>query len=176
MQRGGGLRIVQQIRRDLVFLLPVVLASALGGLFLNGLRQNPLPLLRQPEDVRLAMSVSQRPLVNVPSEPAAIDLGQAMENFESGSAVFVDAREEAFYSLGHIPKALNLPRSEFAKAYPGFASQAAKTAALILYCSERECQDGLIVAKALLGLGFSDVRVFLGGWQEWKEAGLPQEP
>jgi hypothetical protein len=31
-----------------------------------------------------------------------------------------------------------------------------------------------LVANALLSLGFSNVRVFMGGWEEWSKARLPK--
>lgn len=154
----------------------MILGAILCGFLVNGLRAKPLPLVREAEDLRLARSVSDSGIVKIAAEPSALTLDDMVSAFENGGSVFVDAREEAFYALGHIPNARNLPRSEFRPSYADFAGQVGKGTSLIIYCSDAECPDGLVVAKALIRLGYADARVFPGGWQEWSEAGLPMEP
>ena len=74
-----------------------------------------------------------------------------------------------------MPGALNLARDDFAQDYRNLAGvlQAAQDKPIIVYCSGGECHDSRLVANALLSLGFSNVRVFTGGWDEWSAAGLP---
>ena len=65
--------------------------------------------------------------------------------------------------------------SGFARDYRRLspALKAATDKPVIVYCSGGECHDSRLVANALLTLGFGDVRVFAGGWEEWQAAGLP---
>ena len=47
--------------------------------------------------------------------------------------------------------------------------------AIVIYCSGGDCLSSLGLAKLLVDLGIKEVRVFLGGWSEWKQAGLPED-
>ena len=66
-------------------------------------------------------------------------------------------------------------RDDFARDYRRLSPRlkAATDQPIIVYCSGGECHDSRLVANALLTLGFSDVRVYTGGWEEWQGAGLP---
>ncbi len=165
-----------QIREDVRFLLLVIVGAILLGFFINGLRDDPLPFLREVEDLRLARTVSDGALVKIREETSVINFDDTVAAFEEARSVLVDARQEAFFGLGHIPGARNLPRSEFRSSFGDFAVQIAQEESLIVYCSDAECEDSAIVAKALMRLGYRRVLVFKGGWEEWTAAGLSQEP
>ena len=46
---------------------------------------------------------------------------------------------------------------------------------LVVYCSDEDCEDALMVARDLIRAGLKQVHVFQGGWKHWQEAGLPEE-
>jgi 3-mercaptopyruvate sulfurtransferase SseA len=46
---------------------------------------------------------------------------------------------------------------------------------IITYCDGSECETSLLLARELMDLGYTDVKVFFGGWQEWEKAGLSVE-
>lgn len=176
MSLGGQIKqIAGQVARDTISLWPLVLTAVLSAALLNSLRPNPLPWLRLSDDLQLAARVSEGPFPEIP-EPGTVSLDEAVAIFKNGEARFVDAREVDFYLFGHIPKARSLPREGFEEVFPLVAGELGKESALVVYCSEAECPDSLIVAKALMRLGYRQVRVFVGGWQEWTTAELPQEP
>lgn len=163
------------IGRDVGAAVSVVILAAALGLLINALRPQPLPLVPEPPEVILAKSVGQV-LAGEKSEPVLVEIDRVMEALDSGEATFIDARESIFYELGHAQGAVSLPRRGFQEAYPSFATKVPKERAVIVYCSEASCVDSLVVAKALLRLGYERVEVFHGGWSEWEAAGLPTEP
>ena len=93
---------------------------------------------------------------------------QAAEYFAAGTAVFIDARHAYDYNLGHIKGAVNLPLSEFDDRTAQW-NAFAKNALLITYCDGEECNSSIELATKLLGAGFTNVKVFFGGWNQWKE-------
>jgi rhodanese-related sulfurtransferase len=50
-----------------------------------------------------------------------------------------------------------------------------KDAAIITYCSNIACPNSSQVAAALERLGYTNVRTYAEGIQDWAEAGLPTE-
>ncbi len=77
--------------------------------------------------------------------------------------------------MGHVPGALNLARDDFAHDYQVLAKklETYRDQPVVVYCSGGECHDSKLVASALLSLGFTNVKVFTGGWEEWSQANLP---
>lgn len=109
------------------------------------------------------------------AETSFLNLGQARAKWEAG-VPFLDARAEDFYLLGHIRGALSLPVSDFEAAFAGVKeSLPAKEEELVCYCSGFGCEESVELAGKLISLGYSRVFVYLGGWPEWSEAGLPSE-
>ncbi len=88
-------------------------------------------------------------------------------------ALIVDARSPELYEIGHILGALSLPMVEIDTLLPGFLDQIAKDRPIIIYCSGFGCLDSFDLGVLLLEKGYQDVRVFEGGYPEWRDAGLP---
>lgn len=106
--------------------------------------------------------------------PAMIDLAEAQSLFESGTALFIDARHEYDYRLGHIKGAVNIPLKDFDQHRERLA-ELPKDKVLVTYCDGAECNSSIELAAKLHQAGFSGVRIFFGGWQEWTSAQLPSE-
>ena len=56
---------------------------------------------------------------------------------------------------------------------PDFLARVAKDQVIITYCSGFGCPDSFDLGVLLIELGYQDVRVFEGGYPEWRDAGLP---
>lgn len=106
--------------------------------------------------------------------PKALDLAQALELFEQGEAVFVDARMPDEFAAGHIPGAMNLPYDEL-ESHLDVLNYLPDGGLVITYCDGSECELSLELADELTAMGFGQVRVFFGGWEQWFEAGHPTE-
>jgi rhodanese-related sulfurtransferase len=158
-------------------------ALALGaGLLVNHLRRQPLPLVYTTKQQRLELAVAHTARSPAPSalpaaKPVMIDLAEFRQLIEGGKAVILDARPRVFYRFGHVPGAISLSREEFENDYAKNKSLLArrKDDVIAVYCSGDSCEDSGMVADALLKLGFLNVKVYKGGWDEWSGAGLPQE-
>ena len=110
-----------------------------------------------------------------PDDPEAVTLSQALESFKSGGTIFIDCRLKEDYDLGHISGAVNLPWEEFEEYYPPLKSSLSESEEIIVYCDGDECELSLLLARELAESGYENVKVFFGGWVEWKKAGLPIE-
>lgn len=55
------------------------------------------------------------------------------------------------------------------------ANGLAKDTPIVTYCSGPTCPNSTQAAAKLAAFGFTDVRAFEGGLQEWKETGRPVE-
>lgn len=108
-------------------------------------------------------------------DPPAISLDYAMMKFQSKNTVFLDSRYPEDFKAGHIKGAINLPYEEFEEHAPQVLPKLPKEEEIIAYCDGTECETSLQLARELLELGYKDVKVFFGGWQEWKKAGLSVE-
>ncbi len=167
----------QAIVRDLGAVIVVVILSLAAGVLINRLSSQPLPIVYQTPEQRLDAELTS--LVKVPpfqiAPAATLGLAQFRAAVENRSALILDARPSAFFKAGHVPGALNLARDNFAQDYHHLSGvlKPAEDKPVIVYCSGGTCHDSRLVANALLSLGFSDVRVFTGGWEEWSAAGLP---
>jgi len=106
--------------------------------------------------------------------PLPVMLEEVRELLAAG-AMAVDARAAEVYGEGHLPGALSFPLGEYGQVLPGFLEKVAKESTLILYCSGFGCPDSFDLGERLLAEGYLDVRVYEGGFPEWRDAGLPVE-
>ncbi|MEX2117657.1 MAG: rhodanese-like domain-containing protein [Bacteroidota bacterium] len=103
-----------------------------------------------------------------------IHIAEAKHRFESGGALFIDARHAFDFAHGHIRGAVNLPLDEF-DSRAGFVDSLPKNKILITYCDGVECNSSIGLASKLRDAGFSGVRIFFAGWSEWQNQNLPTE-
>lgn len=83
----------------------------------------------------------------------------------------VDARPAARkYDIGHIPTAINIPDSQFDQLAPNLLPQD-KSQLVIFYCDGPECMLSHNSAYKAEKLGYTNVRVYVGGFPEWAQAG-----
>ena len=87
--------------------------------------------------------------------------------------VVVDALPASYYDQQHLPGALNLfvddAKQRALEVLPD------KDAAIVAYCSNAACPNSEGVARVLTSLGYTNVRKYREGIQDWVEAGLPTE-
>ena len=87
--------------------------------------------------------------------------------------VLVEALPEKFYAAKHLPGALHLPHVQVDALAPRVLPE--RSAEVVVYCSNRQCQNSHMAAHRLSVLGYTNVSVYAGGKQDWEEAGLPFE-
>ena len=88
--------------------------------------------------------------------------------------VLVDALAPMVYAHSHLPGAINLPPSaveptRLARRIPDRDTE------IVVYCSNPNCDDSVLAAQRLQELGYTNVRHYPGGKDEWRAAGFPLE-
>ncbi len=95
---------------------------------------------------------------------------------EEGSRILLDARKLEAYQEGHLPTAMPMPVSDFANAFGNLAGLLTSFAdPLLVYCSGADCDESVELAAKLRDIGYTNVVVYAGGFDEWKAAGRPVE-
>lgn len=92
---------------------------------------------------------------------------------ERKEVIVVDALGESYYAQQHLPGALNLVEADVNDRAATLLPD--KDAAIVTYCSNASCPNSQAVATLLTKLGYSNVRKYRDGIQDWVEAGLPVE-
>jgi rhodanese-related sulfurtransferase len=88
--------------------------------------------------------------------------------------VLIDALAPMVYAHSHLPGAINMPPSAVdafrcTKRIPELDSE------IVVYCANAECDDSVATAERLRELGYTNVRHYAGGKDEWRRLGLPLE-
>jgi rhodanese-related sulfurtransferase len=84
----------------------------------------------------------------------------------------VEALGPAYFADAHLPGAINIPPDQVDRLAPALLPD--RDASIVVYCSGT-CSNSEIAARRLEQLGYSAVRVYLGGKEDWVEHGLPVE-
>ncbi|KAB8189433.1 rhodanese-like domain-containing protein [Nonomuraea phyllanthi] len=92
---------------------------------------------------------------------------------DAGAVTVVDALGGDYYAKQHLPGAIPLVEAEVA----GRAAELLpdKDAAIVTYCSNPACTNSQAVATRLERLGYTRVRKYREGIEDWAAAGLPLE-
>ncbi len=146
-------------------IVPFIAFFAIAGVigFLNHFRTIPLI----PEPV-----AEENPVPALPEGIKAATILDVRKAIDAKSHIIVDVRIKALYDRGHIPTAVSVPETEgdpvtaLFRAVPG----ARRSSPLILYCAGGGCIASIDSAVRLRSLGFTDLSVYEGGWQEWSKA------
>lgn len=90
---------------------------------------------------------------------------------ETGQRILVDVRSRQEYLQGHIPSALSFPIEMFDENVALMMARLKPDDPLLIYCSSAECQLSHTFAAYIAPMGFTDVKVFSGGFRQWQEEG-----
>ena len=177
-------RRAREVGFDLAALLGLATISFLVGCLINAVRTKPLPWVYQSraqtmdEAVQRLGQAAATPPPDVQGEPPhEIRLDEFQSFVAERKGLVLDARPRVFYREGHVPGALNLPREAFAEEYPRLrvALEPSKDRPIAIYCSGADCPDSQLLGDALTKLGYHRLLIYTSGWEEWTQAGLPQE-
>jgi rhodanese-related sulfurtransferase len=104
---------------------------------------------------------------------ALITRDELKTSIEAGTVTVVDALGGEYHAKQHLPGALALA--------PGEVDARARVllpdldAAIVTYCSNPACPNSGQVADRLTALGYTNVRKYREGIEDWVTAGLPTE-
>ncbi|MEV7095289.1 rhodanese-like domain-containing protein [Amycolatopsis sp. NPDC051045] len=102
-----------------------------------------------------------------------IDRDALRAGLASGGIVLVDALPASYYATRHLPGAVNLVAGDVAAKAPELLPD--KATPIVTYCSNPACANSGQVAAQLERLGYTDVRKYAAGIEDWVRAGLPTE-
>lgn len=99
-----------------------------------------------------------------------IDL-EGLEEAVAGGAILIDARTKPEYEEGHIPGAILIDYYEMGRYLKDLLPILDPAQRTIVYCYGPDCEDAELLARELYMLGFTDLHVFKGGFEEWVDSG-----
>jgi rhodanese-related sulfurtransferase len=108
-------------------------------------------------------------------ELPTITADELQQKLERGDDfVLIDALAPMIYAHSHLPRAINMPPSNVeplrcTKRMPNLATE------VVVYCANPSCDDSVVTGERLRELGYTNVRHYPGGKEEWKQLGLPLE-
>lgn len=123
------------------------------------------------------------PFREVREVPVATDPGQAegdgiriidmavLDEALAGGALVIDARAKAEFEGGHIPGAVLIDYYELGRYMRDVIPALDPARRTVVYCYGPDCEDAELLARELYMLGFTDLSVFRGGYEEWVDAG-----
>jgi rhodanese-related sulfurtransferase len=92
---------------------------------------------------------------------------------EAGSVTVVDALGGEYYAKQHLPGAIPLIEADVAAHAARLLPD--RSAAIVTYCSNAACPNSERVAQRLLALGYTNVRKYREGIEDWTAAGWPTQ-
>jgi len=115
--------------------------------------------------------IGSSPYVKHKVEEITVDTAWTL--FQKKGTVFVDSRDRDEFKEGHIQGAVSFPTAEFDRRSQLFMDLVSTDTLIVTYCNGKGCDSSMELAELLLESGYAYVKVFFGGWQQWKDAGYP---
>jgi rhodanese-related sulfurtransferase len=85
----------------------------------------------------------------------------------------VEALPLNYFAAEHLPGAININFDEVEQIAPRVLTD--KDRLIVVYCSNLACPNSQKAAAKLTALGYTNVRKYAEGKQDWAEAGLATE-
>jgi rhodanese-related sulfurtransferase len=104
---------------------------------------------------------------------ALITRDELQAAIDTGTVTVVDALGGDYHAKQHLPGAIALVRGDVDKLAPTLLPD--RDAAIVTYCSNPACPNSGQVADRLTALGYTNVRKYREGIEDWTDAGLPTE-
>ena len=108
------------------------------------------------------------------SQRATISRDELRGKIERGDAfVLFEVLPEPYYRKHHLPRAIHMSPTDA----EGTAQRVVpdKNAEIVLYCWDDHCPTSPHAARVLAAQGYTNVREYVAGKKDWREAGLPVE-
>ncbi|MEN3026441.1 MAG: rhodanese-like domain-containing protein [Chlorobiota bacterium] len=102
-----------------------------------------------------------QPLVRV------VNYEQVLQLLRHPGVLFIDARRPEDYAAGHIPGARNIFAYDMEAHIPELL-QLPRSKPIVIYCDGGQCELSHHLAEQLRNLGFRQLYIYEGGWEEWR--------
>jgi 3-mercaptopyruvate sulfurtransferase SseA len=151
----------------------IMFVAALIGVTVNAMRASGIPLIQQGEPVATVQHGESADTTATHAVAGAVSLADMKRIWDEGAAYIIDARDTSEYAEGHIPGAINVPYDRLPEYLDMLSSEVPMDGEVIVYCRGPSCDFSDQLATELRILGYQNVRVFTGGWEQWTAAGYP---
>ncbi len=139
--------------------LGFLVIASLIGLF-NGLRSQLFTAHQK--------STATQNLPLLPKNVSAIDYPELKVFMGQSNLQLLDARPKVAYDLGHLPGAVSVPTEALPQILEKIKPPLSEQALTVIYCDGGACFSSITEAKILGSLGFTKLRVYLGGWEDYE--------
>lgn len=92
---------------------------------------------------------------------------------EAGDVTVVETLRAEHFEQGNLPSAIHIHFEDIGEKAPALLPD--RDAAIVAYCSNTACGNSESAANQLTALGYTNVRKYAEGKQDWQQAGLPLE-
>lgn len=104
---------------------------------------------------------------------ARITRDELEQAIDTGAVTVVETLRAEHFADGHIPGAVHIHFEEVDELAPSLLPD--RDAPIVTYCSNMACRNSEVAANRLTALGYTDVRKYAEGKDDWRDAGLPLE-
>jgi rhodanese-related sulfurtransferase len=87
--------------------------------------------------------------------------------------VVLEALPATYFEDAHLPGARNMPHDQVDALAPRLIPS--RSTEVVVYCANLPCPNSEIAARRLAALGYTNVREYAEGKEDWIAAGLPIE-
>jgi rhodanese-related sulfurtransferase len=169
---------MRNVFSDILGGVGVMVFATLVGVVVNAVRPNGVALIQSGAPVATAQhgNIDSAAVDSTHAlAEGAISLAEMKRLFDEGTAIILDARDPAEYAEGHIPGAINIPYDRIPEYFDVLNSQVPMDAHVVVYCRSLTCDFSDQLATELKIIGYQNISVFSGGWDQWTAAGYPIE-
>jgi rhodanese-related sulfurtransferase len=167
---------MNQIMKNIAGGIVIIIAAALIGVVHNAVRGQSIPLVQKVEKVQTARhdgGGDPAEAGQLPDGAVTVDAVKAL--VDDGDVYVIDARAVEVFEEGHIPGAINIPYDRLPEYFQYLTDTVPLDARIVCYCRSLTCDFSDQLATELKIIGYTDISVFTGGWEEWQSAGHPEE-
>ena len=157
----------------------IMVVASLLGIVVNTVRPNGVALIQSGAPISTAQHGEAADSAAADTThtlaEGAISLAEMKRLFDEGSVIILDARDPAEYEQGHIPGSINIPYDRIPEYFDVLQAQVPMDSHVVVYCRSLTCDFSDQLATELKIMGYQNVSVFSGGWDQWSTAGYPIE-
>ena len=102
-----------------------------------------------------------------------IDRAELARAIDANEVTVVETLRDQHFEQGHLPSAVHIDFEAVAEKAPGLLPD--KDAPIVTYCSNTGCRNSELAAGKLTAMGYTNVRRYAEGKEDWQGAGLALE-
>lgn len=161
---------MNKLRQAIIQAIVIIVVGCVVAFTHNALSVNGINPFRKIKDVPVITDDEHDEAEGI----RIIEIEKARGIVDAGGAV-IDARTAEEYAEGHLPGAVLLDYYEMGHYLDEVLPFLSPEQQIMIYCASVTCEDSELLARQLYTLGYKNLVVFKGGYEEWAEAGLPIE-